>query len=191
MANQLDIVGASAKKPFYDFIELSEFRPELDGRIRVRVNPTRAFRKRLDAANALRTELEGAKGNVERDIPPVVGLIPSTRKRIAELEKQDPQHADLEGLRQSLTELEQKARGLGEQFIALAAELIPLHDAGDDTTLTAEQLEEFLEGVDETDDTLQVWFMEQVWKKVFEYFLSPGTLRLKSALGAIPSSANK
>lgn len=151
--NQLDLIKATGKQPYYDFIDLAEFRPELEGRIRVRVNPPRAMRKRMDAANKRREELKAAR----------------------ELAGED---AD------ALAALDAQEKELGAEFNALAAALIPQNGASD-TPITPEQLDEFLNGDDETDDTLQRWFMEQVWTKVYEYFLSPVTLRTKSKAGAI------
>lgn len=150
MANQLDIVGAAGKKPYYDYIDLSEFRPELSGKVRVRVNPPRAIRKRIDAMHERGKELEAerAKPEAERD------------EKLGKWEKE-----------------------LGIEINTLVASLIPSSDT-DDTPITVEQLDAFLEGDDETDDTLQRWFLQEVWTKVYAYFLSPMTLRDKSKVGA-------
>lgn len=152
MANQLDIVGAAGKKPYYDFIDLSEFRPELSGKVRVRVNPSRAIRKRIDAAHKEREAILQERAKPEAE-----------------------QSADLAAREQAL----------GQEFNTLAASLIPATDTGDEP-ITVEQLDAFIEGNDETDDTLQRWFLQEVWTKVYAYFLSPLTLRDKLTVGKTP-----
>lgn len=150
--SQLDIVGAAGKQPFYDYIDLSEFRPELSGKVRVRVNPPRTIRKRIDAGHKEREAIAEARALPVSEQPP---------------------------------DLDAREKALGAEFNALAAALIPQSDT-DDAPITPAQLDAFLEGDDEADDTLQRWFLEQVWGKVYAYFLSPATLRRKSKVGETP-----
>jgi len=152
MANQLDIIGAAGKKPYYDFIDLSEFRPELTGKVRVRVNPSRAIRKRLEVAQKEREALVAERAKPEGERAP---------------------------------DLVAREETLGQEFNAIAAALIPQSDT-DDAPITVEQLDAFLEGGEDTDDTLQRWFLQEVFTKVYAYFLSPLTLRNKLTPGKTP-----
>lgn len=130
--NQLDIVKAAGHQPFYEQIDLGEWRAELAGtKIRVRVNPTRKVRREMQ----------------------------ELYERSQTLGKDPDAASDAE------------AKEIGTRYNAIVASLIPRAETGDET-ITPAELDAFLAGGDDDDDSLQQWVLTQVWQRVYQYFLS-------------------
>lgn len=72
MANQLDLLKATAATPLYEEIEFSAFHPTATGSVRVRVNPSRAMLRKMNAARQ--------KDDKSAYIELTAQLIPRTRE---------------------------------------------------------------------------------------------------------------
>ena len=66
-----------------------------------------------------------------------------------------------------------------EAALRLLARLIP-RATDTDECLTYEELQQFMEGADETDDVFVGWFIERAFQSVTDYFLARAAQRHKS-----------
>lgn len=171
MARTLDTMTKAGTEPLYDFIEFTDFHANKTGRLRYRVNFSKATQQQVDA---LQTE-----GQALQEIltAPTKEQVTEARKKIKDAALSDEQRTALQAIldmprtADQITEDERadaRAREATytDDVLRVTAGLVMADDTAGAETLTLDEWKQFAA---ESDPVFVGWLTGKLWDKVKEY----------------------